>query len=107
MRSRLRHGDLLAPGILLAATGFVLAYWFRHDAWLSEYDVLSYFLPWFGETGARLRAGFCIRGRSVFERAMARRPPAGTHNPGSAVLSRPRYHGDSSPPQGPGRPRGS
>ncbi len=51
-----RH-DLLAIGVLLLAAGIALAFWFRHDAWLSEYDILSYFLPWFGETGARLRVG--------------------------------------------------
>ena len=51
------RGDLTAAGVLLLSMGVALAFWLRRDAWLSEYDILSYFLPWFGETGEQLRAG--------------------------------------------------
>ncbi len=55
-------------------------------------------------SGARPLAGFCIRGRSVFERAMTRpRPPAaGTSGFAGAPAAFPPagYHGDSTTPQG-------
>jgi hypothetical protein len=56
------RGDLVAVGTFLLALGVVLTYWFRHDRWLAEYDILSYFLPWYAHLGDRLRDGDLIPG---------------------------------------------
>jgi hypothetical protein len=47
--------DLLALGFGLAVVGAILAFWFVRDEWLNEYDILTYFLPWYGHLGDRLR----------------------------------------------------
>lgn len=51
---RLR-ADVLALGVFLAL--FALTMWHRvaFDNWLLDYDILTFFLPWYGVLGERLR----------------------------------------------------
>lgn len=60
MSTRRRHpfrADLLAIGAFLCLLALVLGNRFRDDSWLAQYDIMTYFLPWYGELGDRLRAG--------------------------------------------------
>jgi hypothetical protein len=41
---------------LLTVLSAYLAYWFINDDWLADYDIMSYFLPWYGHLGDRLHA---------------------------------------------------
>lgn len=50
------RADIQALGIFLVLVGAILAFWFVRDSWLNEYDILTYFLPWYGHLGDRLRA---------------------------------------------------
>lgn len=50
------RADMYALGAFAILLGAILAYWFINDDWLAEYDIMSYFLPWYGHLGGRLRA---------------------------------------------------
>lgn len=53
-----RHrADLIAIGLLLAGIALVTAHRWHNDNWLTEYDIMTFFLPWFSFTGEQLRAG--------------------------------------------------
>ncbi|MBA2468477.1 MAG: YfhO family protein [Chloroflexia bacterium] len=54
MRQR-RRADIYALGAFIMLLGAVLSYWFINDDWLAEYDIMSFFLPWYGHLGDRLR----------------------------------------------------
>ena len=55
--SRLTGGDALAIVLITAATALVSAHRFVNDEWLGRYDLLAFFLPWYGALGRRLRGG--------------------------------------------------
>ena len=57
----LQPGDRSALATMVVAITATLAYWFWHDHWLGEYDILSYFLPWYSHLGDRL-SGFDLPG---------------------------------------------
>jgi len=50
-----RRSDIVAVSILVVSTLFVMWHRAVNDNWLSEYDISSFFLPWFGLVGDRLR----------------------------------------------------
>jgi len=50
------RADINALGAFVILLGAILSYWFINDDWLAEYDIMSYFLPWYGHLGDRLRA---------------------------------------------------
>ncbi|MDQ3514891.1 MAG: YfhO family protein [Chloroflexota bacterium] len=56
-RSPLASGDAAAIAVLTLATAMVSAHRFVNDDWLGRYDLLAFFLPWYGALGQRLRAG--------------------------------------------------
>ena len=51
----LRRSDAVAISLLVL--GILIVVWHRsiNDNWLAEYDISSFFLPWFGMVGDRLR----------------------------------------------------
>lgn len=54
---RRRHiGDLAAIGVLLALSLLMIWHRWVFDNWLARHDLLTFFLPWFGALGDRLRA---------------------------------------------------
>lgn len=52
-----RRPDALAIGVLLLLTLVVAWQRFVFDNWLARHDLLTFFLPWFGALGDRLRDG--------------------------------------------------
>jgi hypothetical protein len=50
-----RSDDVMALSALLAIIFIAVGFRWRYDNWLSDYDRLSQFLPWFGYVGERLR----------------------------------------------------
>jgi len=50
------RADVYALCAFLILLSPILAYWFVNDDWLAAYDIMSYFLPWYGHLGDRLRA---------------------------------------------------
>lgn len=53
--SQRARADIYAFSAFLILLSAILAYWFINDDWLSDYDIMSYFLPWYGHLGDRLR----------------------------------------------------
>jgi len=51
---RLR-ADVLALGVFLALFALTMWHRFTYDNWLLDYDILTFFLPWYGVLGDRLR----------------------------------------------------
>ena len=54
-RSRLRRADALALATLTGLTLIVMWHRFVFDNWLARHDLLTFFLPWLGALGDRLR----------------------------------------------------
>ena len=53
-RLRWKH-DLYAVGAFLLALAPMYAYWIVNADWLAQYDILTFFLPWYSHLGDRLR----------------------------------------------------
>ncbi|MGB3327504.1 MAG: YfhO family protein [Thermomicrobiales bacterium] len=51
------RADVLAIACLLLGIILVMAHRWHYDNWLTEYDVMTFFLPWFNFTGEQIRAG--------------------------------------------------
>jgi len=54
-RSVRYRADFIAISILILLTGIALVLRFTYDNWLSEPDIFTFFMPWFGYIGDRLR----------------------------------------------------
>lgn len=54
-RPRWRTPDALAIGVLLFLTALMMWHRWVFDNWLARHDLLTFFLPWFGALGDRLR----------------------------------------------------
>lgn len=54
--ARLR-ADLIAIATLLGGIALVMAHRWHYDNWLTEFDIMTFFLPWFNMTGEHLRSG--------------------------------------------------
>lgn len=52
---RWRQPDALAIGVLLLLTALMMWHRWVFDNWLARHDLLTFFLPWFGALGDRLR----------------------------------------------------
>jgi len=52
-----RRADLIAIALLLAGIALVMAHRWHFDNWLTEFDIMTFFLPWFSFTGEQIRAG--------------------------------------------------
>lgn len=50
-----RRADALALGVFLALFALTMWHRFTYDNWLLDYDILTFFLPWYGVLGDRLR----------------------------------------------------
>ena len=52
-----RQADLRAIGIFIGATLLIMVHRFVFDNWLAEFDISTFFLPWYGIVGESIRAG--------------------------------------------------
>ncbi|MBA2277995.1 MAG: hypothetical protein H0W06_09565, partial [Chloroflexia bacterium] len=52
---RIQRADLIAIAVLLGLTAIAAWNRFVYDAWLTRHDLLTFFLPWMGYLGERLR----------------------------------------------------
>ncbi|CAA9576694.1 MAG: hypothetical protein AVDCRST_MAG87-2930 [uncultured Thermomicrobiales bacterium] len=52
-----RQADLRAIGIFIVATLLIMCHRFVYDNWLAEFDISTFFLPWYGIVGESIRAG--------------------------------------------------
>jgi len=64
LRTRFRS-DLVAVALFLIAVGVTMLFRWHYDNWLTEYDIFTFFLPWFGMMGDRLH-DFDIPGWTPF-----------------------------------------
>lgn len=51
------RADLVAVATLLVGIAVVMAHRWHYDNWLTEYDIMTFFLPWFNMTGEQVRSG--------------------------------------------------
>jgi hypothetical protein len=49
------RSDVLALGVFLMLFALTMWHRFTYDNWLIDYDILTFFLPWYGVLGDRLR----------------------------------------------------
>ena len=52
-----RQADLHAIGVFIVATLLIMCHRFVYDNWLAEFDISTFFLPWYGIVGESIRAG--------------------------------------------------
>lgn len=55
VNSNVKHPDLLALAVVVILTCIVMWQRWTYDNWLAQHDLLTFFLPWFGALGDRLR----------------------------------------------------
>jgi len=48
------RADLVAVAVFLIAVVIVMLFRWHYDNWLTEYDIFTFFLPWFGMVGDRI-----------------------------------------------------